>query len=186
MKFDERNMENLSNALMNELKNMKSDGNPQINEILYLFQQEVMPKIVYTSTQEFFINFRKLGDIVIHKFIENLYEMNFNEACPRSVRNMVFCSIEIINSSIEVIQINVNTQQSMLAKRMYVVSDLTYSSVAYFLSENSMTNNLMFCSVSLNPDGSPRRSNYGPVRDNEIIEKRLILDILSGSKNSLL
>ena len=179
MKFDEDNFENLSNALRDSLNNMRVDGNPQVNEILYMFQQEVLPKIVYNSIPEFFLNYRKLGDIFIHKFIENLYEMTFNERCPRSVRD-IYCSIEIINSSIEVIQINVNTQQAMLAKRMYVVSDLTYSKVRYFLSENSMSGNLMFCSVGLNPDGSPRRNNYGPVRDNEIIEKRLILDILLG------
>jgi len=168
----------------NNLNPMRSEDNSQVNKVLYLFQQEVLPQIVYKSVPEFFINYRKLGDIFIHKFIENLYEMTFNERCPRSVRD-IYCSIEIINSSIEVIQINVNTQQAMLAKRMYVVSDLTYNKVAYFLSENSISGNLMFCSVALNPDGSPRRSNYGPIRDNEIIEKRSILDILSGRKNSM-
>ena len=185
MKFDDDSFENLANALRGNLNNMRTEGDPQVNEILYLFQQEILPKIIFKSIPEFFINFRKLGDIVIHKFIENLYEMKFNEPCPRSIRN-IHCSIEIINSSFEVIQINVNTQQSMLAKRMYIVSDLTYSEAAYFLSENSMRGSLMFCSVGLNPDGSPRRSNYGPIRDNEIIEKKFILDILSGRRNSML
>lgn len=185
MKFDEQNMENLSNLLLDKIKNMESDGNPKINEIIYMFQQEVLPKIVYNSIQEFFINFRKLGDIFIYKFIENLYEMKFNESFPRSFLD-IYCTIEIINSSIEVIQINLNTTQPMLAKRMYIVSDLIYSKVAYFLSENSMDGNLMFCSVNLNMDGSPRRSNYGPVRDNEIYEKKFILDILSNHNNSMI
>ena len=185
MRFDEQNMERLSDALMDEIKNMKSNGNPQLNEIIYLFQQDVLPRIVFDSIHEFFINFRKLGDIFIYKFIENLYNMKFNEALPGSAID-IYCSIEIINSALEVIQINLNTQQPMLAKRMYVVSDLTYSKVAYFLSENAMSGNLMFCSVSLDSNGNPRRSNYGPVRDNEIVEKRMILDIISGRKNSML
>ena len=53
MKFDEQNMENLSNLLLDKIKNMESDGNPKINEIIYMFQQEVLPKIVYNSIQEF-------------------------------------------------------------------------------------------------------------------------------------
>ena len=181
MMFDENDPEKLSNALKDNLNTMKSEGGSKVNDILYMFQQEVLPQIIYNSIPEFFINYRKLGDIFIHKLIENLYEMTFNERCPRSVRD-IYCSIEIINSSFEVIQININTQQTLLAKRMYVVSDLTYSKAKYFLSENTFGGGLMFCSVGLNPDGSPRRSNYGSIRDNEINEKRAILDILNPLK----
>lgn len=184
MRFDERNMENLSNELMDKIKDMKTQGNPQVNETLYMFQQEILPNVINKSVAEFFINYRKLGDIFIHKLIENLHEIKFNEHYPGSRRD-IYCSIEIINSTIELIQININTHQVMLAKRMYIVSDLTYQNVAYFLTENSMGNDLMFCSVNLNHDGSLRRTNYGPVRDSEIAEKNLIIDILSGRKKNM-
>ena len=175
MKFDSDNFNNLTEKVTGNLKDARISGNPKVNETMYEIQQKILPEFLYSSIPKFFMDFRIQKEDLFYMMISRLHEILHNERFPGFVEDF-YCSIEIIDNNFELIQINWDTQQTMLAKRMYIISDLTYSNAAYFLTENTL------CRVGLNTNNSLGRANYGNVPDNENIEKEMILDLLQNRR----
>ncbi len=177
MRFDEENFSKI--AEMTGVTNyQRVSGNPKINEVMYQFQQQILPQYLFNSVPKFFVEFRTHQEGLLYGMISKLYEMEFNERFPGFTEDF-HCSIEIINSTYELIVINWDTQQTLLAKRMYIISDLTYSNAVYFLTEVTWDGGLMLCSVGIKPDQSLGRANFGNIPDNEDLEISRILQIIN-------
>ena len=178
MRFDEENFSRMAELMTENLKNQRVKGNPKINEVMYEFQQNFLPQYLFNSIPKFFVDFRTHRENFFYMMISRIYEMTFNKRFPGFIEDF-YCSIEIIDSNYELIIINWDTEQTMLAKRMYIISDLTYTNAAYFLTEVTWGGGLMLCSVGVKPDGSLGRANFGNIPDNENLEIRRILELIN-------
>ena len=177
MWFDQDNFNNITEKVMGNLENAQVHGNPKVNDVMYEIQQKFLPEYLFSSIPNFFIDFRTHKEGFFYMMITRLYELMHKESFPGFIEAF-YCSIEIIDNNYELIQINWDTQQTLLAKRIYIISDLTYTNAAYFLTENTFGGSLMLCRVGLDKYDSLARANYGNVPDNENIEKEMILDLL--------
>ena len=179
MRFDQENINNMTDDMINQLRSATSSDNPELTSLIYELQQNFLPRIFFNSIPEFIIEFRAKQELFLHGIIRKSSELMYNKIIQYPM-DMIDWSIEIIDNNFEIIEIIWNTNQTMLAKRMYFVTDLTYSKGACFLSENTFGGGLMFCRIAQNLDGTLGRVNYGPTEDNENLDKKKILDILLG------
>ena len=179
MRFDQDNFNNITEEMMEKLMNTTTSGDPKLNNVIYELQQNFLPRYLFNSIPKFFIDFRTHKKLFLQMLIKNVYESINNEPIPFKTDEFDF-SIEIIDNNFEIITINWYTEQTMLAKRMYFVSDLVYSKAACFLTEITFGGKLMFCRIGKNLDGSLGRANYGPIDDDEDLEKDKIINLLLG------
>jgi hypothetical protein len=164
-------------SILDEFTNIATSVNSYDYGLIYTFQQEIIPKLIYNETSHFLKGISLDKEGFIYFLFKEVYDNNKMDI-PFS-RSDFRITEEIIDDNIIMIKIDwPNIDRPLLTRTSYILIDETGQKIQYFTCEKSLNHELMISSI-LYVGQYLTRYNYGPAPANKKLEKEYIVDIFT-------